>query len=57
MDVQVTEADGSAKLITGVTKLEISDLDSSAPLRAELVALQARLAELQAAVGAALLKG
>jgi hypothetical protein len=54
MDIQITQADGSTVLRTGVTSLSIIDNDSAAPLRAQLLTVQGQLAALAKTVSDAL---
>ena len=58
MDLLVTNADGTQTLVGNVSKLDITDIDSAAPVRelyrADLLAIQAQLIELTQRVAAAL---
>jgi hypothetical protein len=54
MDVEVTQADGTEKLYTGIKELAITDNDSSESIRAKLTLIQAHLANLSKLVAEAL---
>lgn len=54
MDLQVTNADDSKQVVTGVKDLSITDTDSAAALKAKLLPLQTQLATLSKAVSDAL---